>query len=168
MRTQPFFFFFLYREPSCAHKIKISLHSGVFGKAAEWLCVKKKKKEGSKWNTQEEDAYSNNNAMFFWGGRMAARERERKVHPGRIRGKFETISTNRETDTGLKRPIHLSHFSLSLSLACRCRISIRMCSRVNDSADRLLRVLSMFGLLFCCFFPLRRLLAVLATASEIF
>jgi len=47
--------------------------------------------------------------MFFGG-----RERELEVHPGRIRGKFETICTNRETDRhGIQeRPIHLSHFSL--------------------------------------------------------
>lgn len=110
-----FFFLISYREPSCAHKIKISLHSGVFGKAAEWLCVKKKKKEGSKWNTQEEDAYNNNNAMFFGG--EGGIERDRKVHLGRIRGKFETISTNRETDRRDWRDQFIFPISLSLFLS---------------------------------------------------
>ena len=62
----------------------------------------------------------NNHTMFFFSEGDASSSREREVYPCcRIRVKFETISTNRETDgqtdMGYKRPIHLfPFFSLSL------------------------------------------------------
>lgn len=112
MRTQHF------TGNPCAHKIKISLHTAGCLKMLLNDCVWRRRRKQMEYAG---GCYAYNNHTMFFSRRVMLVVVEREVYPCcRIRGKFETISTNRETDgrTDMgyyKRPIHLFPF-LSLTL----------------------------------------------------